>query len=33
VRTAHEKIDRAMLDRVATTTPARIEALAAAEQL
>ena len=33
VRTAHERIDRAMLDRVTTTTPARIEALAAAEQL
>jgi hypothetical protein len=33
VRTAHEKIDRAMLDRVSTTTPARIEALAAADQL
>ena len=33
VRTAHERIDRAMLDRVASTTPAHIEALAAAEQL
>jgi Bacterial TniB protein len=33
VRTAHERIDRAMLDRVAATTPAHIEALAAAEQL
>ena len=33
VRTGQERIDRAMLDRVASTTPARIEALAASEQL
>lgn len=33
VRTGHERIDRAMLDRVATTTPAAIEALAASERL
>ena len=33
VRTGHERIDRAMLDRVTSTTPAPIEALAASEQL
>jgi hypothetical protein len=33
VRTGHERIDRAMLDRVATTTPASIEALATSEHL
>jgi hypothetical protein len=33
VRSGQERIDRAMLDRVATTTPARIEALAASERL
>jgi hypothetical protein len=32
VRTGHERIDRAMLDRVSTTTPATIEALAASER-
>ncbi len=33
VRTGHERIDRAMIDGVATTTPASIEALAASDQL
>jgi hypothetical protein len=33
VRTGHERIDRAMLDRVATTTPASIEALTTSEHL
>ncbi|MDB5403894.1 MAG: transposase [Rhodopila sp.] len=33
VRTGHERIDRAMLDRVATTTPASIEALATSAYL
>lgn len=33
IRTGHERIDRAMLDRVATTTPASIDALATSEQL
>ncbi|MBV9749064.1 MAG: TniB family NTP-binding protein, partial [Acetobacteraceae bacterium] len=33
VRTGHERIERAMLDRVATTTPAAIEALTASERL
>lgn len=33
VRTGHERIDRAMLERVTTTTPAAIEALAASERL
>ncbi|HME20632.1 MAG TPA: TniB family NTP-binding protein [Acetobacteraceae bacterium] len=32
IRTGHECIDRAMLDLVETTTPARIEALAVSEQ-
>jgi hypothetical protein len=32
VRTGHERIDRAMLDRVSTTTLASIEALAAPER-
>lgn len=32
VRTGHERIDRAMLDRVGVTTPAAIEALATSEQ-
>jgi hypothetical protein len=32
VRTGHERIDRAMLDRVSTTTPATIEALASSER-
>jgi hypothetical protein len=33
VRTGHERIDRAMIDKVVTTTPARIEALATSERL
>jgi hypothetical protein len=33
VRTGHERIDRTMIDGVATTTPASIEALAASDQL
>ena len=33
VRTGHERIDRTMLDRVTTTTPATIEALATSEYL
>ena len=33
VRTGHERIDREVLDRVKTTTPAAIEALAASELL
>lgn len=32
VRTGHERIDRSMLDRVQTTTPAAIEALATSER-
>jgi hypothetical protein len=32
VRTGHERIDRAMLDRVSTTTPATIQALASSER-
>jgi hypothetical protein len=32
VRTGHERIDRAMLDRVSTTTPATIEALTSSER-
>lgn len=32
VRTGHERIDRAMLDRISTTTPATIEALASSER-
>ena len=32
VRTGHERIDRAMLDLVRTTTPAVIEALASSDQ-
>lgn len=32
VRTGHERIDRAMLERVETTTPAAIEALATSER-
>jgi hypothetical protein len=33
VRTGHERIDRAMIDKVVTTTPERIEALATSERL
>jgi hypothetical protein len=33
VRTGHERIDRTMLDRVTTTTPASIEALATSKYL
>ena len=32
IRTAHERIDRAMIDQVRTTTPAGIEALAASDE-
>jgi hypothetical protein len=33
VRSGHERIDREMLDRVKTTTPAAIESIASSELL